>query len=736
MARLADVRNTLDVAPSKIISADGKVLYSIVAENREWVKLDDIPQLVRDATLAAEDRRFYEHGGVDVRAVMRQLFTNAKERRIAGGASTLTMQLAKRVYTSPEQTLDRKIQDMALAVEIEKNYEKDFILEMYLNQVYYGSWAYGIKKAAEVYFNKDLDELTVAEAATLARCVRRPSTENPIADAKTALANRDVVLRTMLEEKMIDRKEYDKAIAEKLHLSKKAPTHGIRGPKKAPYFVDYILSVLHDKYPNIHIEEGGYTIQTTLDTRLQEKSDEGVKRIVDRYRRSNVTTGCFLLLNRDGAILAMSGGYDYDRDQYNATTMGKRQPGSSFKPFVYSLDLEQRVISPDTPLVNDKHIFRLSGQQPYSPNNSNGKYGGSVDMRTAIMFSINVPAVDALYRYGRARGLNDFAARCRNTFGFENEIKPFLSSALGASEVSPLEMARAYSVFMLSGSRFEPYAIKKITGPTGEAVYDGGPNIKRGVMKADSADMLDACMRAVVTSGTAKPASAIKNARGKTGTTSDNRDAWFVGYTDQFLGVGWIANQVRVKRKDGSYASRYEEMSHSVFGGTHTVNMWTAIVGPAQELFGEKSRSHVAADGIEWSGDPIDEPSNDPTATPDDTADPTQGDGHTPVVSDPPAEDQPQVNPGDGPADGPRPERPPGENPPRTTDHPTEKPSDPPRDKPRPKDPPAETNNSSQTVTVFVCADTGLLANDACPEKTPRTYRRGREPKSYCKKHH
>ncbi len=726
---LSSVKDKIDIAPTEILSRDGKVLFSMVGENREWVALKDVPKIVQDATLAAEDKRFYSHSGIDPWSLVRQAVTNARERSIEGGASTLTMQVAKRVYTSPKQTIERKLQDMALAVEIEKHHTKEFILEFYLNQVYYGSWSYGIKKAAETYFDKDLDELTIAEAATLARCVRRPSFENPIANPKVALHNRDAVLVIMRDEKMITEAQYQAAKNEQLVLNKRKPSPGLRTKKVAPYFVDYVLKTIERSYPDLHIDQGGYKIQTTLDASLQDAAEDRVKTIVDRYRRSRVTTGSFLLLNRDGEILAMVGGYDYNRNQFNVCSQGKRQPGSSFKPFVYALALEQRILSPNSALTNAQQVFRLSGQPPYSPRNSTGRYGGSVDLRTAISFSINVPAVDALYRYGRSRGLADFSSRCRRTFGFEHEIYPYLSSALGASEVSPIEMARGYSTFMLSGGQFEPFGISQITGPDGDILVSNRGRITRGKLKADVADLLDSYMRSVVTSGTAKAASGITNARGKTGTTSDNRDAWFVGYTDKFLGVGWIANEILEKRPGGIIVPKYEEMSSNVFGGTHTVQMWTDIVARAQRKYGERGTSHNAPAIDGWKAEtPNTRDENPPVNTepnPDENrnGDPAGSPEQAPPIQ--PADTPPgeRTTPNDDGSQG-------GMEPPATKPEPGPKTT--PRQTPPAAKPPEEERG---TITVMVCADTGQLASAACPEKTPRTYRRGREPKSTCRKH-
>lgn len=574
----------LNTQPTRILSADGQTLFTMATEYRKPVTIDKVPKLVIDATLAAEDRRFYEHSGIDARAIARQLFTNVRERRVAGGASTLTMQLAKRLYSSSEKTFNRKVQDMALAVMMERELTKDQILELYLNQVFFGSRAYGIRAAASVYFGKDLDSLTVAEAAMLARCVRRPSQENPFANLERAKENRDLVLAVMLEENMISQAQYDEAKAEKVRLARRG-TGQASGQKVAPYFVDYILDEIRDKLPGVDISGGGYTIETTLNLSMQAKAEREVAKLVREYRSRRVTTGAFLLMDRNGQIKAMVGGVDYKRNQFNAVTQGRRQPGSSFKPFVYASAIEMGRISPHDSVSNERfvRVDPVTGKT-WAPNNSSGRYGGSVSVRTAIASSLNMPAIRVMDKLGP----RTFIPLARTVFGFQSPLDPYLPLALGASAVRPMEMAQGYSVFMLNGDRATPFGLRRIIGPDGATAFEALPQVKKRVLSKPTAESMNGFLRAVVTSGSGRRAASVVNARGKTGTTSDNRDAWFAGYTDQLLGVGWVANEVR--RSDGWH---YEPMS-GVFGGTVTIHMWAAIVGDAQKVYGEKPRKMLA----------------------------------------------------------------------------------------------------------------------------------------------
>lgn len=752
VSQLEGFKHDLDVQPTLIKSADGKILYSIIGENRKWVTIDKIPDSVVKATLAAEDKRFYQHSGVDTISVVRQLVTNTREGKVSGGASTIPMQLAKRLFTSPEKSFGRKLQDAAIAVQIEKHYSKDYILEMYLNQVYYGSFAYGIKRAAEVYFGKQLSQLTVAEAATLARCVRMPSKENPYNDPEKSIANRNDVLRVMDEEGYISDQEYRAAIKEPLKLNKAKPTMATKGVKKCSYFVDYILGdVMKHQFEEVDFERGGYIIETTIDTRMQEIAEHQVKRMVDRFRGSDVRTGAFLLTDLSGNILAMAGGYDYNRNQYNVCTQGRRQPGSSFKPFVYAVALESHAIRQGEMLPNAQKKYRGYGGT-YVPRNSNRKYGGEYSIPEALKWSINVPAVEALDRYGKAHGrdLRPFADAVQSRFGFKSKINPYLSSALGASEVSPLEMATGFSAFANHGQRFTPMAIKRIyrrmPGGEDEVIYQATPKMLRAI-SAETADFLDTCLRGVVTGGTAKEALNVSNSRGKTGTTSDNKDAWFIGYTDKLIGVSWIANEILKPGKSPKYA----EMAHDVFGGTFTCQLWTAAMSQCQALVGESTAEHKDAEGrtrLYRSRDEENTPReivpndrgnlDDRGAPKEEEIDPDQEqpmrDDSTPAAEAPPKKKKRSTK--KQPEEEPPPEE--TDPTPRTT---VSKPNPKPAVKespPKESNPPDKSTSKEEggTVTVDVCAETGQLANSACPDVSSRTFRRGRQPKSHCRKHH
>ncbi|MFQ3587342.1 MAG: PBP1A family penicillin-binding protein, partial [Fimbriimonadaceae bacterium] len=681
LPKLDNITASLNVEPSVIVASDGTVLYRAIAEYRRPVTFDEIPPVVRNAVLAAEDHRFFEHRGVDYISAIRAVLTNVREGQMAEGASTITMQLAKRLYTSPEKTLERKMRDAALALQIERRKSKNEILRLYMNQVYFGNRAYGIKAAAEVYFGKSLDQLTISDSALLAGMLQRPSRTNPYRNYEAAIARRNVVLRRMLDEGMISEAEHAAAVAEEPVLRERRFESGARH-LRAPYFVDYVLGVLEEELPGIDLLSGGYRIETTLDVRAQEAAERAVKSVVEENRRRGVSTGAFMLMNAQGEIKAMVGGVDYGRNQFNVITQGRRQPGSAFKPMVYATALSTGAITINSSISNQQLTITDSrGRTRLWPRNANNKYSDAVSVRTAMAASINVPAV----RINEKVGPRTVANYSRDVFGIRSELDPVLPLALGSSAVRPIELAEAYSVFMLEGDRVRPFGVRKIVGPDGQTIRSFAPRTFRAVLDRRVARDVDSLLRAVVTSGTGRSAASIKDARGKTGTTSDNRDAWFVGYTNSLLGVGWIGNEQRVGNR-----WVYNEMPR-VFGGTVTIQIWVRAMRVAQEVLGDEP---VRQRGEDILFEPlVDQPAdeipvdNRPTADPD----PEPAEPARPIEADPVP---------------PTPSEPPAALPGRAV---------PPRPSPSA---PAD----GETVQVEICVDSGQRANMYCPETVKRSF--------------
>ncbi len=713
--KLDQTLTELKVNPSTIVSADGKVLFEAQEEYREPIadlKEDHVGKWVVPATLAAEDRRFYEHEGVDWWGVGRAVATNFKEGRAAQGASTITMQLAKRLYTSPERSFNRKVKDMALAVQIEQKMTKDEILRLYLNQVFYGSGAYGVGAAAQTYFGKELKKLTLAEAALLARIVRRPSDENPWVDLDQAVENRNVVLKTMLVDGKITQAEYDGAVAEVPRLKPRRFASGSH-IRNSPYFVRYVIDTLKRELPEIDLSLGGYRVETTLDTELDAFAQAKVREVVKKYRRQKLTTGAFVLMDDEGKILAMAGGIDYDRNEYNVIYQGRRQPGSAFKPFVYAAALSTGAIGPRDTISNEQLTIEVgNGRFKKWPK---GKHGGSVSVRTAIAASYN-PAAAHVCEMVTPHVAANYA---RDVFGFRSPLDPVISLVLGSSAVTPLEMAQAYSVFMNYGDRARPFGIKRVIGPNGEVVKEWEPDVQRGVLDPSVCASMDEFLRAVVTGGTATKARVIEDARGKTGTTSDNRDAWFCGYTNNLVGIGWVGNEQLV---NGRWV--YPPMQSSAFGGTITVEIWTGVMKEAIKKYGSK-RSHRPEDlrpltPTTAEPEPVEPPIDDVTG------------GEPPAIE--PDTLPPGVEP-PGPGETIPADRVPTENPsgiPRPAGGPPR--AEEPAPTPQPPNRPPR-NAESGLVSVEICADSGQIANRYCPETVTRRLPRGEAPKGRCSMH-
>ncbi len=682
-----------------IKSQDGKILESIATEFRRPIRIQDAPNKIIKATLAAEDKRFYQHSGVDFYGMGRAVFSTVSGKRVEGG-STITMQIAKRVYTGNSKTMDRKIKDMALATMIERQLSKEQILELYLNQVFYGSGAYGISAAAEVYFGKKLDDLTWSEAATLARCVRRPSDENPFTNLKVAVRNRNAVLGIIKDEGWMTEDEYSKALAEPLKL-KKARAE-VSTERFAPYFCDYVKAWIKDNLPDIDLTKGGYTIETTLDTNLQKYAEKQVSNMVRRNKGLRITTAAFVLLDNEGRVLSMVGGPNYNKNQFNVITQGRRQPGSSFKPLVYATAFEYGALSPDGYVRNDPYM--IHDDAGHRRAIKGGGKGGEVSVRSAIAQSINTPAMWALDKVG----LNNVINMAHGAFGIKTDLPAVESIALGADEVTPMEMATAYSVFQNKGDRFTPFGVARVIGPDGIPIKIVNPEFSRRMLSPSAAEGIDMCLRAVVTSGTGRGAGSVTNARGKTGTTTSNKDAWFCGYTDKFVGVGWVANEVRTE----SGRTTYKAMDSYVMGGHMVAPLWADIVGYAQDVVGEESR-HIR--GYADSGSKEEKTDEIPTEEPD------QGLGNQDAAPD----SDPAMNSEDAPS----------EKPDEGADPPLKEGTKKPANIPKSENSEKRTDQNERIVFVEICADSGQRANIACPERVRRAFKLGSEPKGRCKIH-
>ncbi|MGQ9525348.1 MAG: transglycosylase domain-containing protein, partial [Armatimonadota bacterium] len=524
---------------TRIYAANGELLAVVYGEeNREYVPLKQIPKHLVDATIAAEDRRFREHSGLDFRGIARALIADIVNRDLSQGGSTITQQLARNLFLTRRKVFTRKVQEAILAIQIERRYTKDEILEMYLNQVFYGCGAYGVQAAARVYFNKPVSELTLPECALLAAIPRRPSYYNPYHDRELAEKRRNLVLTQMAEMGMITSEEARKAKATPIELAFSRPS-GAR-VRRAPYFVDFVLRELAKRYGDENVYSGGLRVYTSLDPAIQAAAEKALRSGVARYARYRISQGALVCLDaKDGDILAMVGGVDYRKSQLNRAYLVNhpRQAGSAFKPFVYAAALEQGM-TPSTRILDAPVSYPGGpGGRLWTPHNYGGGHSGWVTMEQAIARSINIPAIRTLDRIGIDKGI-EMARR----LGITSPIPHNLSIAIGTAGVTVLEMAAAYTAFANGGIVASPRAILRVQDRDGVEIEKIAPNTRR-VLSEAVASQMDRMLRAVVEWGTASRAAGhIPEARGKTGTTQNERDAWFVGYTPQLVAAVWLGN--------------------------------------------------------------------------------------------------------------------------------------------------------------------------------------------------
>ncbi|MBW2219091.1 MAG: PBP1A family penicillin-binding protein, partial [Deltaproteobacteria bacterium] len=451
---------------TRIYAADGTILTEIFAEKRDPIPLSQIPVYLKKAIVAIEDKSFYSHSGVDLKGIARAVVKDVMAGKFVEGASTITQQLAKTLFLTPEKNIARKVKEAVLAFQMERRYTKDEILNLYLNQVYFGSGAYGVKATAWIFFNKKVEDLTLAESALISGMPKSPSRYSPLVNPDLAEKRKNIVLRQMLKDKIISEKEFMEAKKEPLNFYKKRAT-AIR----APYFVAYVRKYLEAMIGSSMLYRGGLEIYTTLDTDLQEAAEAAVdKRISELEERmkkkilEHIDPQCAVISLdiKTGGILAMIGGRDYSKSFYNRAVSAKRQPGSAFKPIVYACAIEsgfaQNMLVLDTPVE-----FPMPGKnRSWKPENFSENYSGEMTLRKALAHSKNVPAVRLIEMLGVSSVVH-FAQR----LGIESNLMPYLSLALGTSEVNLLELTAAYAAFSNKGQYIKPFGVTEIRNRSG-----------------------------------------------------------------------------------------------------------------------------------------------------------------------------------------------------------------------------------------------------------------------------
>lgn len=507
-----------------VVDAKGRMIARRGLTQGEAVPVGQLPPYVGNAFIAIEDRRFRSHFGIDPIGLTRAAFVDAVHGGYVQGGSTLTQQLAKNLFLTPDRTFRRKIEEAILAVLLETRYSKDQILSFYLNRVYFGAGVYGIEAASERYFNKPAQQLTLPEAAVLAGIVKAPSRYNPQTSPQAALARSSIVLTAMEESHFIDHVQRLKAA--KVH-PKFAHSFGTPG---AGYFVDYVISQLPKLVPS---PKERLIVETTLDLDLQRNAENAVTGSLARDgRKQNASEAALVSVSQDGAVRALVGGTSYDDSEFDRAVDAKRQPGSAFKPFVYLAALEHGHRPTDE--VQDGPVTIGS----WHPGNYEGEYEGSITLARALAHSSNSAAVQLTNEVGPAE-----VARIAHQLGVAASLNPVPSLALGTSEVTPLELTGAYVPFANGGYGGTPYEVVRVRTASGKILYQrhGGDPVR--VMTPENDAFMTQMMQGTVTDGTGT-AAALRgyDVAGKTGTSQDYRDAWFVGFTADYVTGVWVGN--------------------------------------------------------------------------------------------------------------------------------------------------------------------------------------------------
>lgn len=569
-----DLEDVRPAASSHIYDINGNELANVHAEqNRVPVKIDKIPEHLKDAFIAVEDVRFYEHAGVDPKGIMRAVIANITNKGVSEGGSTITQQLAKNAYLTQDRTLKRKVQEVFLALQLERKYTKDEILELYLNQIYFGQGAYGVQAAAKTYFGKNVEDLDLNECAMLAGIPKSPNYFSPLNNLKAAQERKGVVLDQMSKYGYISSSTAAKTKAENLNLVKSQPQSDNHF---ASYFIDYVTQQMIEKYGADAVYQEGLKIYTTLDKDMQQAAEAAMQNLpnysTDGSGNKQPQGALVAIEPSTGYIKAMVGGRG--TDQFNRATMAERQPGSAFKPFVFAAALENGLTPSST--VEDKPI-NIGGWQP---QNYSRNFSGTVTMRYVAEHSLNVPTVriaqevgmDKIIYLAEKMGISTFVKE-----GAANDMNYAVTIGGMTKGVTPLEMTSAYGTFANDGVHVAPVAIVKVVNQKGEVLEEAHPKSEQAIKKT-SANELTSMLMGVIARGTGTGANIGRPAAGKTGTTDNYQDAWFVGYVPDLVAGVWVGCDDN---------SRMGNMT----GGTTPAAIWKAFMSKAVQSMPNKNFS-------------------------------------------------------------------------------------------------------------------------------------------------
>ncbi len=537
--------------PSTTITAEnGNEVKTFGSVYSEVIRLNELPSYVPDAIISTEDRRFYAHFGFDIVAFTRAMLTNIFMGRYAQGGSTITQQVAKNLFLTSQKNIKRKTQELLLAFWLEHKFSKEQILTLYLNRVYLGAGTYGIEAASQKYFQKSSRDMNLLEAAIIAGMLKAPSRYNPIASAERAKARAKVVLQNMVNNDALTERQMKYALTLPVGEDKSYKVQG------ADYFADWVYREVNDY---IGERDNDIYVYTTLDQKIQENAEKILREAVLAAKNRNVSEGAVVVLNKSGEVKAMVGGIDYRKSQFNRAVTALRQPGSAFKPFVYLTALqngwkrEDRI--DDVPLSIGK----------WKPENYDKKYYGSVTLDEALMKSLNLATVNLSESLSR----KDIIGTAKK-MGISTPVENTPSLALGTFEVKVIDMATAYSAIANGGYATWPHAIKEIYTRDGYQLYQREADTENRILDAGAVKDLTKMLEKVISQGTGRRAKIPGFAAGKTGTTQDYRDAWFVGFTDEYVIAVWVGNDDNSPMK-------------GVTGGTLPAEIWRKIALSVRE---------------------------------------------------------------------------------------------------------------------------------------------------------
>lgn len=556
---------------TKIYSADGVLLARLYLENRTVVPLSQISTDLANAVVAVEDERFYTHDGIDPQGIARALIKDVVTGTAAEGASTITQQYVRNTILLDERTeisLARKVREAFLARELEKRKSKDEILELYLNAIYFGEGAYGAQAASQTFFSKDANDLTLAEAALLAGLPQQPSRLSPFSNPEGAQRRRNIVLSRMLANGYITAEDYEEARTAPVEVKRSPePTDGIY---TAPYFVAHVKKLLQAEYDPSLVFEGGLEIHTTIDMKMQAAAEKAVS---DALPSPGDPDAALVSIDpRDGFIKALVGGEDFEANKFNLATQGKRQPGSSFKTFVLVAALEAGM--PPSRLIDSSSPAKIPSTPVWEVSNSEGRGRGYITMDSATRSSVNTAFARLIWELNDDKSTGaEKVSKVARRMGVRSGIPPYPSIALGSQNVTPLEMASAFGTLATNGLHAEPVAITKIIDRHGETVFEVDPEPVRA-LEPEIAYAATTVLRGVISGGTATRANIGRPAAGKTGTSQNYRDAWFVGYTPDLVTSVWVGYYEKETPMLNVHGRRG-------FGGTVAAPIWATFMRAA-----------------------------------------------------------------------------------------------------------------------------------------------------------